>query len=401
MTLVCAPTRNKISCKSVDLYELTEGSSKFLYDLNHKLQWIDIDWQEIAPSFNHVIVSYHNFDQTPDLELVLLQMKAKHPGARYYKLATWASSTVDALRMLHFQRQHPEVIGLCMGEKGELTRILAPVVGCPIMYAPLSDEDRNAPGQLLWSKLKTIYHFRQLSPSTRIYGLIGDPVSHSIGHLFHNDQFREHQDAVYVKMCVTAQELPNFFQHIEDLPIAGLSVTAPLKEKLFPFLSTMSKEAQEIGAINTVIRTPKGWAGFNTDGKAAASSLMSFGNVKGKKVVILGAGGAARAVAYELIRQQAMVTLIHRNREKGQMVAQQLGCLFAQEISPYDILVNATASPDPVKEHVFTADTIVMDLSIATTPFLQKARISGCQTVDGLPMYFHQALAQRQIWMSA
>lgn len=400
MTLVCAPVKDWPSHFPVDLYEVVEGSSRLLYDRHRKLQWISLDWQQKTPCRGeNLIVSYHNHEETPDLEEVLSDMKARHPSACYYKLATYARSTLDALRMLHFQKRHPNVIGLCMGAKGNLTRILAPIFGSPITYAPLMEQEKNAPGQLLWSELREIYHFRRLNKATRIYGLIGDPIHQSIGHLFHNDQFRKHHiDAVYVKMSIQAEELSTFFESIQGLPIFGLSVTAPLKEKMLPYLAAVSKEAQDIGAVNTLIRTSQGWEGINTDSRAAADAL---GSVQGKRVVILGAGGAAKAIAYELIQRKASVTLVHRTLDKAKICAQELKCDYSEQVPAYDILINATSASQPLHAVSFIPRSTVMDISIRTTPFLLKAGSYGCYTLDGLPMYFNQALAQQDLFRLA
>ncbi len=399
MTLVCAPVKKWPAVRSVDLYEFTEGAVKIIFDREEHIRFIDIDWKEKAPShLDHLIVSYHNFQETPDLDEIFAKMRARHPKACYYKLATFATSTLDALHMLHFQKKHPNVIGLCMGEKGSVTRILAPVMGAPIAYAPLEDGDKNALGQLLWSELSCIYRFRELNSSTQIFGLIGDPVRQSIGHLFHNDQFRQRQaNGVYVKMPLKAGELKLFFEMIQDLPIIGLSVTAPLKEEVIPYLQPLAKKWQPIGAVNTVYRTKAGWEGVNTDGPAAADSL---GTTKNKQVVLLGAGGAAKAIAYELIKRGAIVTIVNRTFEKGKQLAAYLGCKFSEKIPSYDILVNATSSPDPLSMHNIIPGATLMDIAIEPTPFLEKALSQACHTIDGFPMYFKQASMQAALFQS-
>lgn len=397
MTQVCAPVKKWPSDLPVDLYEFNEGPVRFLYDRHQVLRWTLIDWEDRPLlSQGNLIVSYHNNRETPDLEHVLSGMKARHPQACYYKLATYAQSTLDAMRMLHFQRKHRNVIGICMGEKGRLTRILAPIFGAPITYAPLTIDERNAPGQLLWSELSTIYHFKRLNPLTRIYGLIGDPVDQSVGHLFHNDQYRARSmNAVYVKMSIQKDELSAFFKLVQALPMVGFSVTAPLKEALFPYLATVSQEAQKIGAVNTMVRTFQGWEGLNTDGGAAADVL---GEVEGKKVVILGAGGAAKAIAYELIQRKAQVMLVNRTAQRARELAHKLQCSYSEHVSTYDILINATSSPWPLNTPSFIPGSTVMDISIRTTPFLIAAQAQHCKTLDGLPMYFNQALIQQGIF---
>ncbi len=364
MKLLCAPVKKWPQKRPADLYEFMEGNRKLLYDKNEKLRFVDIDWQEKIDLLPNLILSYHNFNETPDLEPLLAEMKRRTPSACYYKIATFANSILDALRMIHFQRKHPEVIGICMGEKGTLTRILS-----PFTYAPLSEDDKNAPGQLLLSELETIYHWRSINAETKLFALLGNPVKQSIGHLYHNDRFRQNQmNAIYVKLLVTAEELPAFFEAIEALPFNGFSVTAPLKERIVP---------GEI--INTIYRTDNGWSYCNTDGVAAAQVV---GEIQGKQVVILGTGGAAKALAKSFREKGAQTTLLKRQ----------------MEIPSYDVLVNATSSGDPDFKDHFIPGTTVMDISIRTTPFLHRAEVKGCITIDGLPMYFAQALLQSEIW---
>lgn len=366
MKLLCAPVKTWPGKQLADLYEFTEGPRKYLYDKHEKLCFVDIDWQAKIEPLPNLILSYHNFNETPDLERILTAMKRRAPSACYYKIATFANSILDTIRMIHFQRKHPEVIGVCMGEKGTLSRILS-----PFTYAPLTEGDKNAPGQLLLSELENIYHWRAITAETKLYALLGDPVKQSIGHLYHNDRFRQNQmNALYVKLVVTAEELPAFFEAIQGLPFYGFSVTAPLKEKVVP---------GEI--INTIFRTEKGWEYCNTDGVAATQVL---GDIQGKQVVILGAGGAAKALAKSFTEAGAQITLLKRQ----------------MAIPSYDVLINATSSGDPEFEDYFIPGKTVMDISIRTTPFLQRAKAKGCVAIDGLPMYFGQALLQSKIWQS-
>lgn len=204
-----------------------------------------------------------------------------------------------------------------------------------------------------------------------------------------------HLNGVYIKMLIEPEELSSFFAFIEELPIFGLSVTAPLKEKMFPYLAGVSQEASSVGASNTLIRTYRGWEGANTDTHAAVDFL---GEVEGKKVVVLGAGGAAKAIAHELVEQNAHVTIVNRTTQKALDLARQLHCSYSEYVPLYDILINATSSIDPFKPIPFISGSTVMDISIQTTPFLAEARAKGCHILDGLPMYFNQALTQQEFF---
>lgn len=377
MTLLCTPQFG-------DLSEVDHGSHKTLYDSQGRLCYIDVDWKAPLVPGAPTLISYHNFQETPkNLHEILAQMK-RRPAA-FYKIATLANSTLDACRMLEFVRAHSNVIGLCMGQLGEMTRILAPCFGTPIMYAPLTLETQTAPGQLPFHDLVSTYRFRKLNTSTALYGLIGDPVSHSIGHEFHNQFFDQKGiNAVYVKMRVHSEELAAFLGAAKNLNFKGLSVTMPLKEKILPFLDQIDPVAQAIGAVNTVVFQKGKMIGYNTDAEAARIALETLGPLDSQKVAILGRGGAAKAIAFALEKAGASVATFTRALEE-----------FA---SDYTILINATPSPMPLDPSLIIPGKKIMDLSLLETPFLHKARKKGCSCLSGYPMYLHQALQQQFLW---
>ena len=335
------------------------------------------------------ILSYHNFEETPgDLEPIYRAM-ARYP-AYSYKIAAKALSANDALRMLLFARKHPGVSAICMGERGEFARVLGPVVGNPIDYACL--EEPLAPGQLSVRELVEMYRYRTLNPQTALYGLIGDPVAHSRSPQYHNEVFRRlGRNAVYVKMAVRSEELSEFFPLAKELGVRGLSVTMPLKEKVLPFVD---RGDLKLGAINTLVFKQGEITGVNTDGQGALDALEKRGAVRGKTVVLLGAGGAARAIALEAKRRGALLFIVNRTREKGEALARAVGgvCDFP---SRYDILINCT----PVSPSVaFQPSTLVMDIINRETQFLLEAKSAGCQTVLGEEMFINQAAAQAHLW---
>lgn len=335
----------------------------------------------------HIITSYHNFESTPE-DLETLHNSLKNPFAHHIKIACHARSTLDSLRMLHLVKK-TGCIGLTMGPLGALTRILAPVMGTPWIYA-------GAPGQITLDELLTTYRFRSLNPKTQIYGLIGNPIAQSPSHTTHNALLQQiNANAVYIKMLLENNELPDFFSLIKDLPFHGLSVTAPYKESLFPYLDTLSPDAQAIGAVNTLVRTPDGWLGTNTDG---TGGLDALGAVQDKHVVILGAGGAAKALAVVAKRRGAHLTLCNRTARKGEQLAQHVGATFSSTLpATYDILINTTPHPPT---HILPNSTI-MDLPSAPTltPLLKKANRLGCKTIPGFHMFIHQAIGQFAHWI--
>lgn len=376
-----------------DLFEVFHGSYKTLHDRARCLCFIDYPWDHKRPSIemSRLILSYHNFEETPDdLEGLLHSMEQKGP-ARFYKIATKARSLLDSLRMLEFVKSHPSVIGLCMGELGQITRILAPVIKTPIMYA--SFEEDNALGQVSLKTLLDTYHFRKLSPKTPIYGLIGDPIIQSPGHIYHNSKMQG--EGVYVKMCVKSSELKAFFSYAKKLPFQGLSVTIPHKEAVLEFLD----EIPSMGAVNTICLKEEKLIGSNTD---ALAVFQLLGNVQGKKIFILGAGGSARAIGYMAIQKGAEVTLFNRTLKRAETLAQDLKCPckpWDKITTDYDILINSTASHDPIASCYFHPQAVAVDLSLAAESlFLNKAVEARALAISGLEVYEKQAFLQRCAW---
>lgn len=328
----------------------------------------------------NTIPTYHNFSETPqDLDAILEAM----PKAPLVKIATRANCVTDSLRMLDLVRRHPHVAGMCMGPHGAITRILAPVFGSPITFASVGRE--AAPAQLEAKELVLRYRFRKLSNKTKVYGLLGNPVEQSPSHITHNAFFDRHNlDAVYVKMEVKEEELPLFFDLVKRLDFQGLSVTLPYKEKVFPYVDSVSKTAEEIGAINTITFREK-VEGDNTDALGALDVIERRIEVMGKKMVILGAGGSAKAIGYEAQRRGTLVTFC--SRRYGNL----------DQIPPYDLLVSTL----PVDvDHRPLPHSVIMDIRFnqKNSPFMLEAKKQNCTLIFGEEMFDQQALYQFARW---
>lgn len=263
-------------------------------------------FHEITSGYPEIklIISYHDFEKTSKrIDLVYQEIK-KNP-AHFYKIAMKAETTLDAFRMILFlKKSDKNVIAMSMGAEGQLTRILGPIFGNPITYASLEDSQKTAPGQVTAQELVELYHYRSLNADTAIYGLIGDPVDRSISEKTHNPLMVKFAlNAIYIKMRVIADELAEFFQYAKELPFRGLSVTMPLKEKVIFYLNEIDVSAREIGAVNTLLFEGDRIVGFNTDASGALNALETQFSVKGKKIVVVGAGGAAKAIVYEACRR--------------------------------------------------------------------------------------------------
>ena len=353
-----------------------------------------------------IILSYHDFTGAPDhLDLLLAEMQKK--SAHFYKIAVTARSTLDALKLLCLKTSANTIV-ISMGFYGKISRILGPIVKNPITYASLEDNQQSAPGQITAQILHDIYHYHSINPRTSIYGLIGDPVTESISAETHNHFFQTNGlNVVYVKMRVKAEELIDFLKFAKKLPIRGLSVTMPLKERIIPYLDEIDDEARTIGAVNTIVFNEGKTIGYNTDGFGALNAIEKQINVKGKHIVILGAGGAAKAIAYEANQRGANVTILNRNKEKAHLLAASLNCRFGglNEIRDfieegYDIIVNCTSHPMPIEPQSIIPGSYVMDITTKPkeTEFLKYATKQSCKIIYGYQMFVEQALGQFNLW---
>ncbi|MBI5273199.1 MAG: shikimate dehydrogenase [Chlamydiia bacterium] len=355
-------------------------------------------------SETRVILSYHNFQNTPeDLEGIYHAMT--HYPAYQYKIAVTALSTNDALRTLLFARQHPRASLISMGEKGAFARVLGPVVGNQLNYASIGTDEQSAPGQLTLEELVTIYRFPLLNTQTVLYGLIGDPVTKSQGHLYHNAVFsKQGLNAVYVKMSVRPEELSAFFLLANEMGFRGLSVTMPLKEAVLPFVDEIEERAKPIGAVNTLLFHKGKIVGTNTDGTGALDAVEKRGAVRNKSVVLIGAGGAARAIAFEAKARGAHVWIINRTAQKAQALGALVGCRaggFLDMPSLYDVLIHCAPDASGMDHLQILPSALVMDIVYAPreTAFLREASRRGCQVIYGEEMFWNQAAAQTNFWL--
>lgn len=341
------------------------------------------------------IGSYHNFEKTPeDLDALLKEME--NPHFSIFKVACKANTSADMLRlMLFLKRAKKPLSAISLGPFGKVSRIIAPTLGSALDYVGLSEE-MDLHRYSLRTLLET-FHYRKLERGTPIYALIGDPVEKSIGDLFHNAYFQG--SAVYVKVQLKQEELKEAFSFIRQLGIKGLSVTMPLKERI---LLELDEAFEEIGSINTVVFQNGKALGQNTDGEGALNAIEKQIQVKGRKIAIIGAGGTARAIAFESKRRGASVCIFNRTPAKAKLLAEELGVDWSQTSDIfYDILIS-TLPPNVADLPVIRANTVVMDVVYdpKETPLLKMAKKFGCRCIYGEEMFVEQALLQQKIFRS-
>jgi 3-dehydroquinate dehydratase/shikimate dehydrogenase len=364
-------------------------------------------------SNTNIIVSYHNYKETPEsLEPICKKVIAS--GAHIIKIATMANDISDNRRMLELVRtvskSDKKIIGLCMGEYGQMSRILQGIFGGFLTYAAEDEEERTAPGQLIIDDLIKTYPIVNYNRRTKIFGLVGNPVSQSRGVYVHNAIFqRSSVNAVYVNFLVN--NLQHFITTYRDL-ISGMSITMPFKQAILPMLDELEPEVKTLDAVNTVIIRKGKLVGYNTDLPAIADLLQKRTVVRHKDVLILGTGATAKTMAHAVLLHGARTTIMGRSTEKAKALAQQLGCEWAPlsllpTLHP-DILMNGTPvgmSPNNksslVPKSLFRKEMIVFDAvyNPPMTPLLLDAEAAGCKIISGLEFFNHQAQLQSNYFM--
>jgi len=250
----------------------------------------------------------------------------------------------------------------------------------------------------------------QINGKTKIFGILGRPVTHSLSPAMHNAAFRHLKiNAVYVAFPVT--DLAQAVAGLRGLAIGGVSVTIPFKEEIIPLIDALDPQGAQIGAVNTVVNRDGRLTGYNTDWLGAVNALQAQTNLTGRHVLILGAGGASRAIAYGIIQAGGRVTLTDVDMGRAAALVRYLGAeaipLNAVGDCPAAILVNATPvgmAPDiegiPIAPDLLGRFQVVMDIVYQPlkTRLLWEAENRGCATIDGLQMLIHQATAQFELW---
>jgi 3-dehydroquinate dehydratase/shikimate dehydrogenase len=311
------------------------------------------------------------------------------------------------------------MIAIAMGAAGLPTRVLAPARGALLTFGSLDAQHASAPGQVSADELRHLYRLASLNEQTLITGLIGAPIAHSVSPHMHNAAFASlGLNGVYLPLEV--DQLAFFMRRMVrpatrelDWKLRGLSVTAPHKTAIIEHLDEIDSAAREIGAVNTVVVGEDGRLfGCNTDAAAAIAPLKQQADLNGARVAVLGAGGAARAVLWQLRREGARTTIFARDLPRAANTAEQFGAELAPlgdaSFGDFDVVINTTPLGTRgalVDESVVTASqlrgaSLVYDLvyNPPETRLLREARAAGCRVLGGLPMLIAQAAEQFRLW---
>lgn len=385
---------------------------------SHGAQMVDVEIEsaeqdltlvELLRKRARVVLSFHDFKRTPPLKPVLERLQRFESDV--YKIATTVQSPEDNTRLLACLSGFKEpLVVLGMGELGAASRILSPSRGAAFTFASPDGAKGTAPGQFDASQMRNGFQVHKGKRSTAIYGVIADPVAHSLSPALHNRAFRRRRlDACYLPFRVPPAQLDEFFAFAKDLPVQGLSVTIPHKQAVMERLDSIDPLAAKIGAVNTVYRKGDQFCGTNTDAAGVTVPLAEKITLKGATVLLVGYGGAARAAAFALTDQGAKVTITGRDDKKGQALAKDAGVDHRPfgdwAAAHYDALVHATpAGMSPrIEDNLFPEEIpaeVVFDMvyNPLETALLSNARRQGKETVEGIEMFVEQAAAQFDLW---
>lgn len=386
-------------------------------------------WRALdAATRPRLILSHHDFTTTPaELTPVFDRLAAAAPDI--VKAVFTAEDATDALRVLAELRTRATTsptIALAMGPAGLATRVLAAKVGGFLTFVSLAAGAESAPGQLTAREFSDLYRGDRLGPATRVFGVVGWPVAHSLSPLIHNRAMTaDGLDGVYLPLPVrpTMQDFTAFMDFVAvhpELGLAGLSVTVPHKEHAADWLTGRRWEirmrARRCGAVNTLTRNADGtWVGDNTDVAGLLAALVGSDDagerLRGVRAAVLGAGGVARAAVAALSDAGAQITVFNRTAARAQQLADAFGVAAGDWSTrvPADteLIINCTSvgmwphvDDTPLPAECIPVGATVMDTIYRphTTRLLREAAARGCRTIDGCEMFVQQAAAQYGMW---
>ncbi|XP_062198894.1 bifunctional 3-dehydroquinate dehydratase/shikimate dehydrogenase, chloroplastic-like isoform X1 [Phragmites australis] len=369
-----------------------------------------------------LIVSSHNYEYTPSCEeLANLVARIQAVGADIVKVATTAKDIVDVSRMFQVM-VHCQVpmIGLVMSERGLMSRVLAPKFGGYLTFGILNATKTSASGQPTVEELLDIYNIKCIGPDTKVFGLIANPVKQSKSPILHNKCLQSvGYNAVYLPLL--GDNLASFLETYSSPDFSGFSCSLPFKVDAVQCCDEHDPVAKSIGAINTIIRRPDGkLVGYNTDYIGAISAIedgigpgskdAAISPLAGRLIVVVGAGGAGKAIAYGAKEKGARVVVANRTYEKAVSLANAVGghALRLADLETFRpeegmVLANATSlgmypnvDGTPIPKKALSFYDVVFDAVYApkVTRLLREAEECGVKVVSGVEMFVRQAMGQ-------
>ena len=379
-------------------------------------------------SKGRLILSAHNFEtRFANIGKLYRDILAVCPGVipKLVYMANHINDCFDAFDLLH--QTSGERIVFCMGEAGLISRIITKKLGVFLTFASVDDQSATAPGQLTIEQFKKLYRYNDIKSDTELFGVIAEPVGHSLSPAIHNACFAEKRlNKLYLPLLVKGgqQEFDSFLHNAlfrKWLNFGGFSVTIPHKQNALDFARAnrgfIEPLAEKIGAVNTLVISAGGkLSAYNTDYSAALDAITSTLGVsrvdlKDMPVAVIGAGGVARAIVAGLADAGAKVKIYNRTVTRGEQLAAEFDCDFAplDDLPNIDtkLLINCTsigmypnvdATPIPqeyLKKGMAVFDTVY---NPAKTLLLKEAKKKRAKTIDGISMFVNQGLAQFKLF---
>jgi len=395
--------------------------AKQLFHLSEALRagcgWYDLEIETLRrcpPELIEVLLgegrqlrSAHFFARMPQ-DLTEVASELRHGGPEAIKIAARCRSLAEAWKLSRFAQRTKNLVAIPMGEVALAARILALRGKAGFAYAPI--EQATASGQTSLAELKNLYRAEHINRGTRVYGVIGDPIVHSLSPVMQNTGFKARRmNAIYLPFLV--EDLNDFLGSIPRFNIRGFSVTLPYKRSILEHLDGCDPLAAEIGAVNTVVVRGSGMLyGYNTDYVGVLRTLERRMPLRGSRVLIVGAGGAARAVAFALAKAGSAVSVSARRWRQATGLARAVNgrAVARRQLRHefFDAIVNATPVgmfPAP-EESPLEARELNCRLVFDTiyrprvTHLLELAARRGAKTVSGVEMFVAQGTAQWEIW---
>ncbi len=399
-----------------------DASKKYRIALENDVDYIDVDINlgksfinKLKKEFKNtkLILSYHNYEKTPKLkQLIQILDYSRKISADLYKIVTYANSFMDNYQILQLlsiaNRKSIPLITHCMGEYGKSGRFLSYKFGSKFFYASYKNNSETASGQIPLEYLKNFFNIKQLNPSTRVYGIVGNPLKQSKSWLFHNFAFQKTcSNAIYLNFPVNdVIEFIHTFKHL----IRGLSVTIPFKEEVLRIPNISSRIIKEIGSSNTIIFKDSKSILFNTDYLGFKEIVKKEKSLQNSRILIIGAGGSAKTVLYALKKFRNELFIINRNSVREQVVAEKFGIntLNGKEVNnfKFDVIINTTPGNNIfmlnlVKKLLANQKlklVVDLDLNIKNSKLLAMCRSKKVRVIDGFEFFIHQAVHQFKIF---
>ena len=358
-----------------------------------------------------LIISHHDFEATKDLDGIYNRIAPFAPDfIKIVPTAKTLSDNVTLMRFIERMEDHANVIGVCMGDAGIISRVLSLRAGSAFTFAAATVGEETGPGQIAARTLIETYRIDQVDAATKVYGVAGNPIRSSLSPIMMNTAFRrETVNAVY--LALQATKINDLLKLVHDIPIQGLSVTMPLKQEILPHLEKTDPLSAKIGACNTVLRAQDGKLyGFNTDVAGITGPLEKRISLRDAKILVLGAGGAARAAVFGLRDKGAEVFILNRTAETAQKLARQASAKTIKKEAlaktTFDAIVNATPigmagiKGQQILEAKDLNTKLVFDLvyNPLETPLLRLARQKGIPIITGIEMFVQQGARQFEIF---